>query len=296
MSDVTKEFAEALKNKNYKNRSIAVRPDGTFRHVAFLGGAAPAVKHLKPFSFAENDEYIEFSSDISDSDFMDYDSSDGLQAFGRMFMDFIKGKTDTSFSDKDEPQTKDSNMDYKAKFEEEKEKNDKLMSEISDLKKGKADDEKKFSEADAKIKTLETELENGKKAAKEHEYNEFAEKLVKDGNILPAHKASTVAMFRTLDGQEAIDFAEADGKVSKKTPLDVYKSQLQATKSPVSSGSQFKEGISSEQAAIDKQVEDKINEYMKVDKSLTYSEAGDKAMEEHPELFSSLNFTEKLIK
>jgi len=60
MSDWTKEFGEMLKNKMFKHRSIALRPDLSLRHVAFLGAAMPAVKGLADFAFKENDEFVTF--------------------------------------------------------------------------------------------------------------------------------------------------------------------------------------------------------------------------------------------
>lgn len=41
-SKVADEFAAAVQRGLYKNRSIAFNSDGSFRHVGFLGAAAPA--------------------------------------------------------------------------------------------------------------------------------------------------------------------------------------------------------------------------------------------------------------
>ena len=61
LTDVVEEFGDMLKKKMFKNRSIALRPDMSLRHVAFLGAAAPAVKGMKDFDFSQ-DEFttIEF--------------------------------------------------------------------------------------------------------------------------------------------------------------------------------------------------------------------------------------------
>ncbi|GMU87107.1 MAG: hypothetical protein AMXMBFR48_23480 [Ignavibacteriales bacterium] len=39
-------FTEAVKNGLFKKRSVALNPDGSLRHVGFLGAASPAVKGL----------------------------------------------------------------------------------------------------------------------------------------------------------------------------------------------------------------------------------------------------------
>lgn len=49
---VAPEFAELVKAGRYKKRSISLYPDGTLRHVGFLGAQPPAVKGLKDIEFA----------------------------------------------------------------------------------------------------------------------------------------------------------------------------------------------------------------------------------------------------
>lgn len=64
---VAPEFAELVKEGRYKKRSISVYPDGTLRHVGFLGGQPPAVKGLKDIDFAgETAETYEYA-DVEDA-------------------------------------------------------------------------------------------------------------------------------------------------------------------------------------------------------------------------------------
>lgn len=49
---VAPEFAEWVKSGRYKKRSISIYPDGTLRHVGFLGAKPPAVKGLRDIEFA----------------------------------------------------------------------------------------------------------------------------------------------------------------------------------------------------------------------------------------------------
>lgn len=57
-SKVVPEFVEAVKRGLYKNRSIAFNGDGTFRHVGFLGAAAPAIKGLEEIQFSDQGDYL----------------------------------------------------------------------------------------------------------------------------------------------------------------------------------------------------------------------------------------------
>lgn len=66
LRDVNPDFLSALQNKTYPNRSAAFK-DGKLRHIGFLGGAAPAVKGLKPAEFADQQFFeIEFSEPESE--------------------------------------------------------------------------------------------------------------------------------------------------------------------------------------------------------------------------------------
>jgi hypothetical protein len=59
---VQPEFAGMVKQGLFKKRSAAFYPDGTLRHVAFLGAAPPAVKGLQDMAFSEQaDATFEFA-------------------------------------------------------------------------------------------------------------------------------------------------------------------------------------------------------------------------------------------
>jgi hypothetical protein len=67
---VQPEFEEMVKAGLFKNRSIAVRRDGSLRHVGFLGAAPPAVPGLKPIEFTDDEDVtvFEFSENIKEDD------------------------------------------------------------------------------------------------------------------------------------------------------------------------------------------------------------------------------------
>lgn len=57
---VAPEFAELVKAGRYKKRSISVYPDGTIRHIGFLGAQPPAVKGLKDITFSDDSTPITY--------------------------------------------------------------------------------------------------------------------------------------------------------------------------------------------------------------------------------------------
>lgn len=50
---VAKDFVEAVRDGRYKKRSISIYPDGTLRHVGWLGAQPPAIKGLPDFAFSD---------------------------------------------------------------------------------------------------------------------------------------------------------------------------------------------------------------------------------------------------
>jgi len=54
--DVQPEFADMVDRRLFKKRSISLYPDGSLRHVGFLGAQPPAVKGLRDFAFSHEDE------------------------------------------------------------------------------------------------------------------------------------------------------------------------------------------------------------------------------------------------
>jgi hypothetical protein len=55
VSDLLPEFKEMLEKKLFKKRSISLYPDGSLRHIGFLGALPPSVKGLKNLSFGDDE-------------------------------------------------------------------------------------------------------------------------------------------------------------------------------------------------------------------------------------------------
>ena len=64
LKDVQPEFETMLQRKMFKKRSAAFYPDGSLRHVAFLGAQPPAVKGLADLKYAETEKLITFEEGI----------------------------------------------------------------------------------------------------------------------------------------------------------------------------------------------------------------------------------------
>lgn len=57
---VAPEFEEMVRAGRFKKRSVSIYPDGTLRHVGFLGAQPPAVKGLKDVSFAAGEDCSQY--------------------------------------------------------------------------------------------------------------------------------------------------------------------------------------------------------------------------------------------
>ncbi len=66
LTQVAPEFAELVKAGRYKKRSISLYPDGTLRHIGFLGAQPPAVKGLADIAFNDSNQDAPVSYDFSD--------------------------------------------------------------------------------------------------------------------------------------------------------------------------------------------------------------------------------------
>jgi hypothetical protein len=65
IKDIAPEFKEWLEKKLYKKRSISLYPDGSLRHIGFLGAAPPAVKGLPDAAFRGTEGVVELSLDFA---------------------------------------------------------------------------------------------------------------------------------------------------------------------------------------------------------------------------------------
>lgn len=142
---LAKEFVEMVNKGLFKKRSISLYPDGTLRHVGFLGATPPAVKGLPDVEFKD----IEKDTNIELPEMNDYE--EGKNANDNEEIDELKKKL----------------KEYAEQINEYKEKASKL-----------AEYEEKIREAET-LKNKIAELEMQKQRAVE-DYNEIKAKMEND--------------------------------------------------------------------------------------------------------------------
>lgn len=244
--DVVPEFAELVNRKMYNKVSASFySPDSPtnpvpgvwyLRHVGFLGAQPPAVKGLNPngISFADNEDgVVEFS---------EWDDVDNASLW-RSLREWFIGKFGLDEADKVIPGYQVKSLEQGAQdelresqaegdvavpspaFQETNQKGDDMSAEEKARLAALEEENKALRLANAEF----TERAAADRKAATHAENvSFAEGLVKAGKLLPAGKDQTIALLDNLSAQETVvEFGEGDGKQSK-TPLELYKAQLES--------------------------------------------------------------------
>jgi len=200
-SDLVPEFAEMVKKKMFPNRSIALNPDLSIRHIGFLGAVPPAVKGLERIKFTDVEPMvvIEFSEE---ADLLD-------RVFNRMKAFFIS--EENKHKNKEEPMTKtftqeELNAEVKEKLNSQKTE---YASKIASL-----EDERK--KRDEKIAKMESERKAERQEVRKQNVTSFGELLKKDGHFLPAWKKMGLSTFMQQIEEMPTEIEFAEGK--KETP------------------------------------------------------------------------------
>ncbi|OQY20086.1 MAG: hypothetical protein B6I36_02255 [Desulfobacteraceae bacterium 4572_35.1] len=71
LKQVQPDFSEMIEAGLYKKRSASFYPDGSLRHIGFLGAQPPAIKGLKDIEFNEGEECHEYEEPITKEKDMD---------------------------------------------------------------------------------------------------------------------------------------------------------------------------------------------------------------------------------
>jgi len=168
------DFVEMVNKGLFKKRSISLYPDGTLRHVGFLGAQPPAVKGLPDVEFAdENLETIEI---------------DNLNI------------------DLNEPE--DNPQDNLKKMEE-KLKQYEMKSKEMDEKERKFEElQTKYSQVLVEKSNLEKELQKQKRDAQLKEYAEVVDKAIANGKLLPSMKNTMIKLYEVLSLTPTYEFNE----------------------------------------------------------------------------------------
>lgn len=258
---VVPEFEAQAQKGLYKKRSASFYPDGTLRHVGFLGAAPPAVKGLVDLKFEENADII--------FEFTDDNQTTKKEEESKMkFPEFIEAFKIWKQFQKDPGATLDLTP---------------------------SGGEKSFTEADLENKTkeaveverekltakfAENEIERLKKTAEEN-ISTWHDSMVEKGQIIPSWTDLGLKEFcNSLEAISIVEFSEEN----KKTPLDWFKGFVEELPKFVNfnelatKDKDVKGGDSG--AKLEKLIADK----MKEEKSLNYTTAFSEVMKEHSAL------------
>lgn len=284
MKDVVPQFAEMLTSKMFKKRSISLYPDGSLRHVGFLGAQPPAVKGLPDFAFGEDGGMV---IDFAEADLVSVQENEKEEAQMNFWERLKKKLTDSGVSFKelfgsDEPPVLYTEQDMAARIE----------AEVGKQVKAK---ETEFSEAakkkDVELKAREEALRQKEADARKKSIAEFSEGLKKRGILTPAMEklgmGVTAFMQAIAESGTTVEFGEADDKGAKpnQTPLEF----AQAFLSQLPPAIEFKEvaGAGKDTGKTGNagdRIEALVREKLKSNKDLTYGAAFSDVQNENPEL------------
>lgn len=220
-------FVEAVNTGALKTRSISVAPDGSLRHVGWLGAMPPAVKGLAGFQFQEDENALSYEfSELSDYKF------DTTASIFDSIRDFIIEKFGLETADNvikkyhlENLKTKENNAQNApaASFGEGAHSNKRTeyiaMPENTQQNTGEnyaqkiANFEEQLAEKDKLIEALQSEKAQLDERSRKQKYLQFAQQAVNDGCITPAQKDSVCEFMEAAYKADTInnqDFAEED--------------------------------------------------------------------------------------
>lgn len=177
--DVPQEFEKDVNDGKYKKVSVELYRNlegkGAYlKAVSFLGAATPQVKGLEPIKFME-----------SESDTYEFESEDDAEQFSEADIEDLKNQ----ISELEE---------QVSKFKE----NNKKMETIKSLKdkiSALTDEVATFKEKAQGKEEIEKELHDIKVAIKKREFDEFIDKQIDKGTLVPANKDVVLSVLQELD-------------------------------------------------------------------------------------------------
>ncbi|MEJ5352449.1 MAG: hypothetical protein WHS65_12745 [Melioribacteraceae bacterium] len=178
---LAQEFVEMVNKGLFKKRSISLYPDGTLRHVGFLGAQPPAVKGLPDVEF-------------NDADIQTYD---------------FDGSNDIDEENKNENIEKLEKQiaEYKEQIEKLKIYEQKA-SEIDKLK-------EQLAAAQLEKEKLLNEIQKTKREMQLKEFNEFIEKKIAEGKLLPKQVPTIKKLYEKIHIYEYSEKSENPAEIIK---------------------------------------------------------------------------------
>lgn len=264
LKDIVPEFAEAVSQKLYKKRSIALYPDMSLRHLGFLGGMPPAVKGLADLSFQDDPEYMEFT---------DWEELTVADLFSKLREDMIATRG-IEVADQILPLSRIDELKAAAVTEDMVYKPEGCDTVSPAYAEGDQDPQDQVADPDPKdveLAELRSALDLEKKKNRTIEFDLFCESLIHDGKLPPLMKSGAVEFLELVNGVTSFEFAEGEGSA-----LDRFKSFLAALPKRLPT-TEFGEGANHTEETDPKALAAKAVEYQESEKAkgnfITVSEA-----------------------
>jgi len=318
---LNKDFVDALKNNSYKKVSLSLydTDDGPrIRHLGYLGGMAPAVKGLKPASFATSIIYKTFSEEfkmpepVINVEELKKENSFFKKLFHMFKVDvknfsdntsinaMEKGKSEDEDKDLDnmssedtkksitEKETKDPGEATEASPEE-KEVKAKILNEANEESDENAQLKKEVAALKSECEALKAALAKDHSESKKASLKSFCEDLVKEGRLRPADVEMTLLNLEARENLDSVrNYSEDQSSLRK------YKEALKAMPKVISFGEfpavpNMTSGVSVPTVGIDNMssyIESKIKDKLASTPNISYVDAMKACMaeaeKEHP--------------
>lgn len=285
--DVQPEFADAVRRGLFKKRSISLYPDGSLRHVGFLGAVPPAIKGLKDVQFAEGEaSTYEFGEDAQE---FGQQSASAMARFAEAFFGlFFPGRTDNPAGDgpafKEEPmpgKNKDDAVGQAGQIAA-------LAAKVDQFAEALAAKDQQIADLVAANTALTGRVDATVATGRRAEIAAFCESLAGQGKLTSFQQSLAVDFMEKLDGAGTVDFAEG-GKTVKKPVADVFKAFLESLPVQVEFGEVATHGRAAgkpgdlDAQALAAKIRDKVDASIAAGHTISFAEAQAAVLREHQE-------------
>lgn len=223
------EFVEMVNKGLFKKRSISLYPDGTLRHVGFLGAQPPAVKGLPDVEFKEDEN-----------------------------ISVIETEDNTDMEENNDESHNTNTKDIK-ELETELEKYKAQLKALSEKEKEFEELQTKYAQLIVEKNILEKEIQKQKREAQLKEYNEIVDKAIEQGKLLPKMKENIVKIFEVLSATPEYEFSEGQ----KTQPVELIKEFIESMPKIIDLSQQYNNQDKKEDIPISTLVAEEIRKQMK---------------------------------
>lgn len=278
--DVAPEFANLVKAGRFKKRSISLYPDGSLRHVGFLGAVPPAIKGLRDVAFAEGEaSTFEFGEDFQDPE------KSVLTRFAEAFLGLIApGRANdnpaTAPVFKEEPMP-GKNDDLAVQVAA-------LTAKVAEFSEAQAAKDRQIADLVAANQALANRMDTTVATGRRAEIAAFCERLAIEGKLTSYQQDLAATLLEKLDAAGLIDFAEGD-KTIQKPASDVLRAMLESLPVQVEFGEFATHGRAAGQPGgldantLAAKIRDKVDDAQKAGRAMSFAEAQAEVLRENQE-------------